>query len=265
MTPADSWSRPSWIPLSWCSGSDGIPETPIDQVPQLAAISSGTLSVNGTGITIDVSVDSLQDVLTRINASAAGVSATLDASGERVSITSNDPSQQLVLDSGDTNFFPTLNIADGSYDPVEGTGKQKRLSRSDAQAFIEAFRDVSSAFGQLFEQANPDLILGELRTELKSAASAAFGSEGPAFRTRFGVNFDFNNAPKKIIDFSVANSRLLDTALRKDYTDIETLLFGDAADESDGMFDQIRATLVDAETSLREKLGSTGSLLDIRV
>jgi hypothetical protein len=61
-------------------------------------------------------------VLDRMNASGAGVTASLDDTAQRVTIVSDDPSQELVLDSGETGFFSALEISDGTYHPTQGSG-----------------------------------------------------------------------------------------------------------------------------------------------
>jgi hypothetical protein len=60
-------------------------------------------------------------VLDRITASAADVTASFDSASQRVTLTSNNTSSQLILDSGTTNFFPAVEISDGTYEPVNET------------------------------------------------------------------------------------------------------------------------------------------------
>jgi len=48
---------------------------------------SGTLTINGVDISYDVAVDGLSDVLKRINDSSAGVTATFDATNDRLVLT----------------------------------------------------------------------------------------------------------------------------------------------------------------------------------
>ena len=95
-------------------GTDGDREKPLADVARFSSVQSGLLSVNGIAIYVDVNVDSLNDVLGRINASGAGVTASLDGTAQRVTIISNVLSQELVLDSGGTGFFPALEISDGT-------------------------------------------------------------------------------------------------------------------------------------------------------
>jgi len=106
-------------------GEDGTvtedPATPLAEVDAFSTVQSGSISVNGTSIDIDVNTDSLNDILDRITASEAGVTASYDSNTKRVSLTSNDSESQLIVDSGSTNFFSAVEISDGTYEPVNET------------------------------------------------------------------------------------------------------------------------------------------------
>jgi hypothetical protein len=103
-------------------GEDGTvtedPAKPLAEVDAFSTVQSGSISVNGVSIDIEVNTDSLNDVLDRITASEAGVTASYDSSVKRVSLTSNDAEIQLTVDSGSTNFFQAVEISDGTYEPV---------------------------------------------------------------------------------------------------------------------------------------------------
>ncbi|MFN2529430.1 MAG: flagellar filament capping protein FliD, partial [Candidatus Baltobacteraceae bacterium] len=73
----------------------------------VTAVTSGTFTVNGVTIAVDNTKDALSDVLKRINASGAGVTATFDQETGKISITNNGTGpQSIVLGSGsDTSNF----------------------------------------------------------------------------------------------------------------------------------------------------------------
>jgi flagellar hook-associated protein 2 len=102
-------------------GTDGEAEDPLAQQAQFSGVQSGSISVNGVSIDIDVDTDTLTDVLDRITASSADVTASYDSSSQRVSLSSNDSESQLILDSGSTNFFQAAEISDGTYEPYNDT------------------------------------------------------------------------------------------------------------------------------------------------
>ncbi len=106
-------------------GEDGVvtedPSKPLAEVGLFAGVQSGSISVNGTSIDIDVNADSLNDILDRITASPADVTASFDSASQRVSLNSNDSESQLILDSGSTNFFSAVEISDGTYEAYNDT------------------------------------------------------------------------------------------------------------------------------------------------
>jgi hypothetical protein len=106
-------------------GEDGTatedPATPLAEVDAFSTVQSGNISVNGVSIDIDVNTDSLNDILDRITASAADVTASYDSNTKRVTLSSNDADSQLIVDSGTTDFFPAVEITDGTYEPVNET------------------------------------------------------------------------------------------------------------------------------------------------
>ena len=99
-------------------GDDAESGNTLAEEEQFASVQSGSISVNGVSINIDVNTDTLTDVLDRITASEAEVAASFDSASQRVSLNSNDSDSQLILDSGTTDFFPAVEISDGTYDPV---------------------------------------------------------------------------------------------------------------------------------------------------
>ncbi|MBX5446032.1 flagellar filament capping protein FliD [Sphaerobacter sp.] len=76
-----------------------------------APITAGTFSINGVSIAVDPEVDSLDDVLARINASGAGVTASITTvdGRARLQISANTPGGALQLGSaGDTSNFLSI-------------------------------------------------------------------------------------------------------------------------------------------------------------
>jgi hypothetical protein len=102
-------------------GNDAGAEKKLAEDDQFSSTSSGSISVNGVSIDIDVNADTLTDVLDRISASAADVTASYDSDTKRVTLSSNDAESQLILDSGTTNFFSAVEITNGTYEPVNET------------------------------------------------------------------------------------------------------------------------------------------------
>ncbi len=249
-------------------GTDGDPEKPLAEVELFSLVQSGTISVNGAAISIDVNVDSLNDVLDRINASGAEVTSSLDHTDQRVTIVSDDPSQELVLDSGETGFFSALEISDGTYHPTQASWGRKGMSQSYAYKIADAFQDIAKALKALFEKpefgAVPEAFLMHLRQDIQTAISESFVSEESHFKTKFGIEFDFRDTARHIFDFSEnERSRLLSALTNKrQVREIGNLFFGTPPQETDGLVERLIATLKQAESDLDMTIGSAGLLLN---
>ncbi|MCA8944075.1 MAG: hypothetical protein KDB80_16035 [Planctomycetes bacterium] len=108
VTANDSFQVDVWTSL----GSAVDPTNPFDgtrnQDPNFEpslSVGAGSFQVNGVGISV-VASDSIDSVLAKINASAAGVTATFDTASERVVLTQNTPGSASTVTLGaDTSGF----------------------------------------------------------------------------------------------------------------------------------------------------------------
>lgn len=123
---ATATTTSSTAPLGQAIDADAV----IDEANFATAITSGTFKINGVAISIDTSVDSLNDVIDRINSSGAGVTASLvnDAQGRPnlLQIEANTPGGPIQLGAGsDTSNFLAATRVDAAPrvgDAVIGTG-----------------------------------------------------------------------------------------------------------------------------------------------
>ncbi|MFZ9887466.1 MAG: beta strand repeat-containing protein [Myxococcota bacterium] len=92
-------------------------DQPLAGVPRFAAVVAGSLQVNGQNLTIDPGADSLRDVLSRINALGAGVTASYDEVQQRVVLTPDVPGAVLSLEGDTSGLLAALDISSGT----EGT------------------------------------------------------------------------------------------------------------------------------------------------
>ncbi len=273
-------------------------EMPMAEVENLSSVQSGDISVNGISITIDVNTDSLTDVLDRITASAAGVTASFDSATQLVSLVSDNPNDQLVLDSGTTNFFPALEISDDTYqsenDQIQASGVSiaeiserlvesviedttpvenqessvKEVSTADAEMLTTLVNVIADSMNGLFDDAvfksSPSTLLEGFRNEIQSAVSATFDSEGPQFNTDVGIHFDFQDKSEGVFKFSQADQRRLATALTtpEGQSLVRNMFFGN---ESNGLLNRLHDILSTAQFRLTEEIGSNSIFLDTLV
>ncbi|MCL4533648.1 MAG: flagellar filament capping protein FliD [Bacteroidetes bacterium] len=73
---------------------------------------TGSFKINGVEITYDTSKDSLNDVISRINASAASVTATFDSTNDRLTITARNTGSTLIdLQDVTGNFLAAMKLS----------------------------------------------------------------------------------------------------------------------------------------------------------
>jgi flagellar hook-associated protein 2 len=96
------------------------------------AVTAGNFRVNGVTITVDPTVDTLGDVLSRINASGAGVTATVDLATDTIRVVSkNLGSRTIAFQDGTSNFLTRTNLTAATQ--TAGQDAQYRLDAGAVQ------------------------------------------------------------------------------------------------------------------------------------
>ena len=286
-------------------GDDAGSEKTLAEEDRFSGVQSGSISVNGVSINIDVNTDTLTDVLDRITASEAEVTASFDSNSQKVSLNSNNSDSQLILDSGTTNFFPAVEISDGTYEPVnesiqvqtEGVdvvnasdlaAEYAETYNTELTSSVRADQDVTAtpvttadakmlgglvniiadSMNALFDgsalTSSSGVETGAVRNELRSAVASWFDSEGPQFNTDFGIGFDFEKTNEGVFKFSQADQSRFEAALTSPQgaASIRNALLGT---ESNGLFNQLHATLTAAGSGLEGEVDPTGLFLDVTI
>ena len=286
-------------------GEDGTvtddPSTPLAEVESLSAVQSGSISVNGVSIDIDVNTDSLNDILDRINASEADVTASYDSNAKRVSLVSNDAEGQLILDSGSTNFFTEVAISDGTYEATEASFEVQGVETADVSSLVvesiveensekpweqdpgtttapisaadtemlsTLVQNIADAMNSLFDDSafkgSPGRFLEGVRNDIRTVVSTTFDSQGPQFETDFGIGFNFEKTDKGVFNFSPADQSRFEAALStpEGYAAVSNTLFGT---DSGGLFDRLHAALTASATAFERQTDPTGLFLDISI
>ena len=272
-------------------GQDSEAANPVTDVASLSSVQSGTISINGVNIDIDVDTDSLTDVLDRITASAAGVSASYNSSSNTVSLVSNNTRDEMTLDSGATGFFSALQITDGTYSAqteisesegvsaafahetvsaldgsIQESGQPQAVSATNTRMLSTLVNVMSKSMNALFDDSalasSPVDMLESVRTEIYNAVAETFDSEGPQFNTDVGINLDFNAPNGKVFQFSQDDQQHFESAMAtaEGRAVVSDLFLGS---ESEGLLDRIHAALSTAGFSSETEGGSTGLFVDI--
>ena len=239
-------------------GSDDI----LSSIPQFASVINGSILINGESIAIDVGSDSLNDVLANINASAAGVTASLINGGQKISIVATSLTGQIILNGNGTGFFTASEITETTYNPTEGQlhrVTRKGLTDRRSQQLTRSLREVANTLNPIFDEAKSAGSLGasliQLRANLKGAI---VGSSGSKLDTDFGINFDFGMRTNTVFAFSRANQDQLTASLRRKPDAAHTLLFAD-----NGLISRLLAVIQQAEQELNAALGLSGTFVDV--
>ncbi len=281
------------------------PSRPLAEVDIFSGVQSGSISVNGVSINIDVNTDTLTNILDRISLSEAEVTASYDSSSRAVSLISNDSESQLILDSGLTNFFSALEISDGTYEPVNETIQVQ----TEGIDFVNA-SDLAAEYAETYNteltssvRADQDVaatpvstadakMLGGLVNIIADSMNALF--DGSALTSSSGVEtgavrnelrsavtswFDsegpqFNTDVGIGFDFEKANEGVFKFS-QADQSRFETALTspqGAASvrnallgTESNGLFSQLHAALTAAGSGLEGAVDPTGLFLDVTI
>lgn len=166
-------------------GSSIDPDAALDGVGNQSAgfeegtsVTAGTFEVEGETISVD-SGDSLNDVLAKITASAAGISAAYDAGTERVTLTRTSSGPGKIVLSGDTTGLLEAIKLDGA-STVEGATPDN----------VEAIADVASLAGiasGTLEVNGTELTIDVLTDSLEDVVAAINAADA-------GVTADYDEA-----------------------------------------------------------------------
>jgi len=243
----------------------------ISTVSALSGISTGNFSINGVSISVDTSIDSLNDVIDRINSSAAGVTATFSESQDKLDIKSNSPSADLVLSNGSSGFFSGVNITPGTFKPKAGVdpSKARTFEAPDTvrRRLLEVGRELDALFQDKFKGISNEVV-EDLRGQLRDSISAAFESiledtERSTLRSGFGIAFSFSDTAQGIFDFDL---RKFNRSVSEKFNQLTNFLFRDELYlQPGGLIPSLIGKLKDLEADIADTLGaaSTGLVVDV--
>ena len=86
----------------------------LDKTTRFAGVGNGSFSVNGQSIAVNGATDTLQTVISRINAAGAGVTASYDATTNKVVFTPTTAGATLVIENDTSGFLAGAAIAAGA-------------------------------------------------------------------------------------------------------------------------------------------------------
>jgi flagellar hook-associated protein 2 len=136
-------------------GSPIDPNATLENSGIIATIEAGTFTVNGVAFNVDPATDSLNGILGQINASGAGVTATYNATTDRVTFENNTPGDTSVINFGassdDSNFLSVIGVTQATQTATGsgGAGQATSTSNLGRVGATEALSDLNFANGAI--------------------------------------------------------------------------------------------------------------------
>ena len=238
-------------------GGDGSQE-PLANLPAFASVTDGAFSVNGVSISVDVDVDSLQDIVDRVNQLVPTVRATLDGSSDQLSFESQDPSEDLLLADAGSGFLSAVKISPGIYQGNEATAASQNDLKSIRNDLVGLRGAVKALFTGGFAGLSVELT-GARNQSFQTAITRTFSSvlgrtaRGGAFRSGLGIDFDFSNPRGDILELDLGR---LQRVSRSDPSALQRFLYQEAAGEGDdpGLVPQLLNAINQLEDDVTARL-----------
>lgn len=181
---------------------------------------SGTVTINGVSIAVDAQVDSLDDLIEKINSSAAGVTASLDPDSNRLTLIqkvtedTNADYIQLGSSSDTSNLFTALRLiqgsnADGSVSSVESARVKNNVGSERQQARIEVNNIVYTRNSNTINDIVPGLTFELLGVSSNNSTITVSGDKEKAIDAIARFVVEYNKLIKQL------NPARISTADRK--------------------------------------------------
>lgn len=243
----------------------------IDQVGALGGIGAGTFTITDTEISIDPTVDTLEDIIARINASDAGVTASFDTGASKVKIVANTAGEDVTLDDGTSGFFTALDMKLGTEKGSVGGGGSRRQA---AKAAVARSAVITESFTELFAAfegegaASRDVRMA--RTAVVRAIAKAMGVDSDDYEPherivvkKFGMVFDLTS--DRAGDILRIDESTLDRALTYDKKDATAFLLGAMDGSSVGLLDEVMGALAWHGEKLGQSHGFKGVMVNVKI
>ena len=248
-------------------GYDNGTTLPINTVEALSGINDGQFSVNGISINVDTAVDSLDDVIERINQLVPQVSASYDVVDDVLKLQAQ-PNSTLDLDDGSSGFFSALGIVPKIYEVQSKSGHVSSASREavikQLGILTKALNKTSQVASRPQNQAVGSITLGRLWSGIKTAVEPHLKESFKPSQQEtdiFGITFSLQGEEEFVTFDSDAVS---DAIGRHGGSFFDFFLDEKKGSKPAGLFDALDSALHDQEKALFLKLAEAGvRLVDV--
>lgn len=205
--------------VSSTPGLDRDADKPLDQAAIFSGVGSGGLLINGYNFDIDVTTDSLSDVVSMINDAGIDITASLVQGGQRISLKADIEGMALSIDDQGTQFFDALGVAEKTYNAIGSSGVSRSRSYRIADS-VDATIDLINDVFHPAENAFRSESLDQLRSDILSSLRAST----PDGDSRVGLLFDFESPVGN--RFSRIDRQELTSSIRHDLGSSQVFLGG---------------------------------------
>ncbi|MCA9322555.1 MAG: hypothetical protein KDB53_17570, partial [Planctomycetes bacterium] len=157
----------------------------LQDVPGFSGVSAGTFGINGSGIAIDPAVDSLNDLIARVNDAKVGASLAFNAGSGSVRFAATSASSPLVLADGGTGLLAALQVEAGTLESAPGA---RRLRGVDDERLREELTKLGEDLDEIFKTAataTGRVEQNRLRTRIRTSVGEIFDA-APSTKIRGG-------------------------------------------------------------------------------
>jgi|GEM_PF-5581330 len=233
-----------------------------DEVSFFSGVSSGSFEINGVSISVDVTTDTLNDLISRVNDSEADAVMSYSATTDRLSIRSSKNDQELTVQNDSTGLFTTFGVEEGTSDPKKSRG----LNSGVIQDMMKQITEMVELINQMSATvANESTIGGGAKTarnHMRSEMADIFGVSSDTIDTGFGMTLNVaEDSSKSFIELGSLGERELERALKRKPREVLESLFG--TNDKDGLVQGVLNGLNRAQTTMTNRYGSVGLILDV--
>jgi hypothetical protein len=244
-------------------GSNASFDEAIHAVGALSSVSSGSFDINGVTFRLDVTTDSLADLIERVNESSAGVVMSYSSSTDRLMVRSRTTDADLTVQDDTTGLFDAFGMDQGT-----ARGRTTRgLRKGEIRELVEQIAEMTTLVNQMARTGTYESLISDgangARSDLRAAIQSAFDARGDTIQTRYGLRFHVGDDPAK--DFMVlgrSGEQELARALQRDPEEVLEMLFG--TERKAGLLTKALQGLDDAQNTVTGTYGSVGLMLDIQ-
>ena len=250
-------------------GRDSDVYSAIGSVGALSQINNGQFSINGISVSVDTAVDSLNDVISRINQTVPEILASYDIAGDVFRIQAQ-PNSILELDNGSSGFFSALGIEAKTYEVRSKTGQVSSVSRETVikhlKRLTKSINKLSLVAARPQNQAVGSTTLQRLWSGIETAVKPRLEKSSQPAQDEldiFGISFRLQGN-KEFLTFD--SDSVSDAIGRHAGSFFDFFLDEKKGGKPVGLFDALDSALRDQEKALSLNLAEAGiRLVDVVV